>query len=394
MTPAARISAAIEILDNWLAGSALEQAFLKWSRNSRFAGSKDRAAIRDHIFTAARRKLSDAALGGARSEDEITGRRLMIGQLRRLGHDLDGLFFDHPYAPNPLSAHEREMLNQPVNWPAPHWKLDIPEAFYACWIAEMGEAGEEAARLNQERAPMTLRVNTALSSREQVITSLIGEGREVTPHETVKTALLMTHGNPTTTQAYLKGLVEIQDAHSQELINRLPALSRDGAILDYCAGGGGKALAAYAKWRREVVCYDINPHRMRDIADRAERGHAKLSPLSHAPDAPEYACVLVDAPCSGTGSWRRAPDGKWSMTPQRLDDLVTLQREILTDASRCVAPGGMLYYMTCSLLPSENQHQAEWFDGHFSEFSFVDQYPLDLNSTSDGLYGALFYRQA
>lgn len=397
MTPSARLSAAIDILEDWLGGTALEQAFLCWSRKSRFAGSKDRAAVRDHIFTAARRRLSDAAIGGATKEEAITGRQLIIGQILRTGGDLDQLFTGEGYAPSPLTTDERaaclslDDLSDDAAWPAPNWQYDIPQQMWPIWCAQV-EAADEQATYNQDRAPVTLRVNTQRLSRDDVMELLLSQGLSLRAHPTVKTAILVDKGNPAQCPAYLDGSVEIQDAHSQKLITDVPALPISGDVLDFCAGGGGKALTAYAHWQRPVQCHDINAKRMSDIPARAGRAEARIEVLKRLPAAAKYACVLVDAPCSGSGSWRRAPDGKWSMTPQRLEELVALQRDILAQAAPYVAPGGWLYYMTCSVIADENQAQAKWFGQTFSDFDLVQSSKLAMDTTSDGLYGVLFRR--
>ena len=396
MTPAARVSAAIEILDVWLEGTALEQAFLRWARNSRYAGSKDRAAIRDHIFTAARRKLSDAALGGALSEDDITGRQLMIGQSRRLGLDLDLLFSGLRFAPEELTDTERHLCEAPTAmgdaaWPAPHWQYDIPAEIWPSWTSQVVDPSGQAAQ-NQDRAPITLRVNQRRLSRDAALDSLTAQGLEVIAHPDVPTAILVTKGNPSQCPAYLDGSVEIQDAHSQQLIHALPQLPVAGDVLDYCAGGGGKALSAYAHWGRKVLCHDIDPKRMRDIPMRAQRAQADVWAVESVHANDRFACVLVDAPCSGSGSWRRAPDGKWALTQSKLDAYCQMQRDILAQAVAHVEVGGWLYYTTCSVLRCENQNQAEWFTQSYPKFEAIQTVDLKMNSTSDGLFGNLFVR--
>lgn len=146
--------------------------------------------------------------------------------------------------------------------------------------------------------------------------------------------------------------MELQDAASQAVVEALPLIPGQ-RVLDYCAGGGGKALALAARGA-EVVAHDISAARMRDIPARAERAGVRVEVATEAGRLGRFPLVLVDAPCSGSGSWRRAPEGKWLLTEARLATLRDMQADILAAACRRVAPGGILAYATCSLLEEEN----------------------------------------
>ena len=351
MLPAARISAAIEVLDRVLGGTPLEPALTNWGRANRFAGSGDRAAIRDLVFDAWRCKRSYAALGGGE-----TGRALMLGRLRALDEDAALVFTGIGYAPPILTESD---IPQPTSVLA---ELDCPD-----WLAPRLEhsLGDDFAAIMhalQHRAPVFLRVNLARTTRDKVIALLAAEGIEATPHALASTSItvLTASRKLLTTKTYLDGLYDMQDAASQAVVENIPAQPGQ-SILDYCAGGGGKALALAARLNSHVWAYDAEPARMRDLPARAKRAGAKIGILAAADLRAPYDLVLVDAPCSGSGSWRRDPAGKWALTEARLAELTALQAEVLAKAAALVADNGVLAYVTCSLLADENQDQIDRF---------------------------------
>lgn len=356
MTPAARVAAAIEILDAIRAGSAAEQALTGWARRSRFAGSKDRAAVRDHVFDALRARRSLAALGGAE-----TGRGLMLGLCRRDGIDPGTLFTGEGHAPAPLSTEELAVGRAPA--PGPE-AMDIPDWLWPVFSESLGERAEAAARVLQSRAPVHLRVNLAKATRQDAIAALAADGVTCAPHPAAETALEVIEGARAirNSAAYLDGRVELQDAASQAVVAALPL--RDGMrVLDYCAGGGGKTLALGARARLSLFAHDAAPRRMRDLPARADRAGLRVTLLDGdevGRKAP-YDLVLCDVPCSGSGSWRRAPEGKWLLTPEGLDQLNATQDQILDRAAGLVAPQGMLAYATCSQLDRENGERIDAF---------------------------------
>ena len=349
MTPAARVQAAIEILDHWRDGAALEQALTGWARRSRFAGSKDRAAVRDLVFDAARRRRSDAAWGGAE-----TGRGLMLGQLRRSGIDPETVFGAGGHAPVALTEAEQQAGAAPRSGAE---ALDIPDWLWPAWCESLGDQAEATATRWQTRAPVHLRVNVARVSREAAMEALRSEGIDTTAHSACDWALAVTEGSRKLRQSrtYLDGLVELQDAASQALVAAIPDL-KSARVLDYCAGGGGKSLALAAAGAAEVVAHDAAPARMRDLPARAERAGAKImtSTTKALSGRGAFDVVLCDVPCSGSGSWRRAPEGKWALTQSRLDELSQLQQQIARTAAQHLRPGGLLVYATCSVLRAEN----------------------------------------
>ena len=323
MTPAARVQASIDILDEILAGAPVEKALTGWARRSRFAGSKDRAAIRDHVFDALRCKRSFAARGGAE-----TGRGLMIGAMRSSGQDLAQYFSGARYAPTSVTDAEKDRGFQ-----TEAEALDIPEWLWPEFKASLKDEANAAATALQGRAPVHLRVNRSRADLVEIIQRLSDEGIVAQPHSACDTALEVTAGARKISQCnpYLEGLIELQDAASQAVTAALE-LQPGMRVLDYCAGGGGKALALAARAEGiQVFAHDINPGRMADLPARAKRARAEISLLTSdqvSGQAP-FDIVLVDAPCSGSGSWRRSPAGKWALTPERLLELTRIQAMIL-----------------------------------------------------------------
>ncbi|WP_170381090.1 RsmB/NOP family class I SAM-dependent RNA methyltransferase [Ruegeria atlantica] len=347
MIPAARVQASIEILDEILAGKPVEKALTNWARRRRFAGSKDRAAVRDHVFDALRCKRSFAALGGAE-----TGRGLMIGAVRASGEALDGIFTGARHAPGVLAADEarRDFVTEAEQY-------DIPEWLWPRFQSSLGGQAVEVAEALRHRAPVHLRVNLIKIDIAGAIAALDAEGIKAVVHPTCDTALEVTDGarKIAMSKAYTEGLVELQDAASQAVVAALD-LKPGMRVLDYCAGGGGKSLALAAHQGVDVFAHDVNSARMRDLPARAERAGARVTLLSTselAGQAP-FDVVLVDAPCSGSGSWRRAPAGKWALTENRLQELGEIQFGILDKLTSMTASGGVLAYATCSILDDEN----------------------------------------
>ena len=379
MTPGARIAASIEILDSIVAGQAAEQALTRWARASRFAGSGDRAAVRDYVYDALRHWRSDAVRGGGSS-----GRARLIGRLRAQGGDLS-LFDGTGHAPEPLNEAELAAGTTPEQigdqWDLPDWLVDA-------FQASLGAAAQATAKALTERAPVTLRVNTSLGDVTSAQKHLQSEGVETVVNPRADTALTVTAGprRLRNAQSYLKGLVELQDASSQAAI---AGISGTGTALDFCAGGGGKSLALAARgWR--VTAHDIDPARMRDLPARAERGahHITVVTPEQLAGADVFDLVLCDAPCSGSGTWRRTPEAKWTLTPDRLADLTTMQARVLDQAMRHVKPGGELVYATCSVLQVENMDQIEGFMVRHSGWQVAHAQSWPVDHAGDGFFVA------
>ncbi|MFN4153416.1 MAG: RsmB/NOP family class I SAM-dependent RNA methyltransferase [Paracoccaceae bacterium] len=376
MTPAARISAAIEVLDRIAAGTPAEQALTNWGRARRFAGSGDRNAVRDLVYDALRCRRSYAALGGAE-----TGRGLMLGALRAAGTDPASLFTGEGHAPPPVAPAEQGRLPEGAE------AIDLPDWLLPQLAESLGADLAAIAQALRQRAPVFLRVNLRRTTVAQAIAALEAEGIGAQPHDLADTALEVTTGarKIQTSAAYLSGLVELQDAASQAVVTAL--LLRDGMrVLDHCAGGGGKTLAMAARANLSLFAHDAFPARMRDLTARATRAGAKVA-LTEVPEAlAPFDLILADAPCSGSGSWRRDPQGKWALTPDRLAQIGTVQDAILDRLASMVASGGVLAYATCSLLRVENEDRIAAFLGRMPGWRLLESRRFTPLTGGDGFF--------
>ena len=387
MTPAARIAAAIEILDVILSGSAAEQALTGWARRARFAGSKDRAAIRDLVFDGLRNLRSYAVLGGTQLET-ATGRAVMLGRLHAAEQDPAEVFTGQGHAPSTLQEQECQ-----PGQPEPNDLWNLPDWLNSAFRESCGASAFDEARLLGQRAPVTLRVNAAKTTRDAVRTALQAEGILADTNQLSDLALTVTEGarQLTRTQCYLDGDFELQDAASQAVVEALP-VSLGSKILDYCAGGGGKSLALAARGAT-VTAHDVSEARLEGIIPRAQRAGVSIARTADEATLARqsFDVVLVDAPCTGSGSWRRAPHEKWRLTPERLEELTQMQEAILAKASTFVREKGFLAYVTCSVLKPENEVQAERFD-HEPGWTAVLQKRWPISEHGDGFFLALWQR--
>jgi len=383
MTPSARLSAAIEVLADIEARRRPAADALKdWGLAHRFAGSSDRAAIAGLVYDALRRKSSSAWLMG-----EATPRAVLIGMLHReRGLDVAGiaaLLSGARFAPEPLSEAERTALGRDAldDAPAPV-RGDYPDWLDPHLARTFGEdrAAEGAALAS--RAPLDLRVNTLKAGRDEVRTKLADLGVEPTRWSPDGLRIRLSadakspalHAEP----LYRKGALEIQDEGSQ-----LAALFADAKpgeqVIDLAAGAGGKtlALAAAMHNRGQIYATDIDKRQLAPIHERIARAGARniqvrtprggvdvLTDLAGRAD-----CVLIDAPCTGTGTWRRNPDAKWRVRPGALVERLKQQHALLDRAVALVKPGGRIAYVTCSVLTEENGDQVRAFLARNPDFS-------------------------
>lgn len=382
MTPSARLASAIEILGQLETSRRPVALVLKdWGAANRFAGSKDRTAIASLIYDALRVKSSASWIMGA---DDV--RAIMLGALKRLrGLDADAiaaLCTGERHAPAPLSEAERQRLETATLDEAPaHVLGDYPQ-----WLAERMEAafGARAAdegRALAMRAPVDLRANLLKTTREKALADLAHLGAQPTPFSPWGLRIAITPDGRapalSAEPASAKGHVEVQDEASQ-LAALIAGSGAPGQVLDLCAGGGGKslALAAMMQNRGQIHATDSDGRRLMPIYDRLNKAGARNVQV-HAPRGSrdvladlEGRCdlVLVDAPCTGSGTWRRNPDAKWRVRPGALDERLGEQREVLAAAMRFVRPGGRLAYVTCSLLRDENEDQIAAFLAAHDDF--------------------------
>lgn len=396
MRPGARLAAAIEIVENIEARHRLATEALKeWGVSHRFAGSGDRAAIGNLVYDALRWRLSSAWLMG-----EDTPRALVLGAVAR--HLTDGadelakLIEGDPYAPASLSSSELEKLKKADLAGAPdHVRADIPEwlapkfdrAFGSDWVAE----GEALAL----RPPLDMRVNQLKADRSKVMKALARFGAVETPFAPDGLRIAPTtgdrrHPNVQVEPSFQKGWFEIQDEGSR-LAAMMVGAKPGEHLLDLCAGAGGKtlALAAATANKGQIFASDSDRMRLAPIFDRLRRAGtrnvqvreagASLDDLEGRMDA-----VLVDAPCTGTGVWRRRPDAKWKLTERALAERIAEQSALLAVAARYVKPGGRLVYVTCSLLPEENGEQVAAFVAGQPAFAPLSGGDILAGSVSSG----------
>ncbi|MFD1106725.1 RsmB/NOP family class I SAM-dependent RNA methyltransferase [Sphingobium olei] len=346
MTPSARIQAAIDLLDAIIAsardgGPAADTLIARYFKERRYAGSRDRRAVRNHVYDAIRR-------AGERPE---TGRAAMIG-LAGERTEIAALFDGSAHAPLPIEPGE----------------VGAAAGAVPGWIAPLiAEPVEQDALLG--RAPVDLRVNR-LKAEVAAVRPLLPEAEAV---DGVSDALRLPEGFPVEqSTAWKDGLVEVQDAGSQLIVAACAA--RPGMMaIDLCAGAGGKtlALAAAMQGGGRLIAADTIRSRLARLEPRAQRAGATfietlLLDQNHEARGLERLTghadmVLVDAPCSGTGTWRRNPEARWRLTPARLDRLVAEQARILDFAAPLVAPGGALVYATCALTDREGRDQVDAF---------------------------------
>ncbi len=383
MTPPARLAAAIEILDEIARSKGPADGTIKaWGRNHRFAGSKDRKAIAEHVYMALRARGRSAWRMGAEG-----GRALVLGAMaERPPEEIEALFTGEGHSPAPLNDDERTRLSS-VPDAKPDWvEAGVPEWIAPYFLAQFGDdwiAEAQAAIL--DRAPIDLRVNALRGPVDKALNLLKHEGVE--PERTPFSAwgLRLPPGFATdvhTLKAFTTGWIEVQDEASQ-IAAALAGAGAGMLVIDYCAGGGGKTLALAAAMRGSpppstgrVIASDMDQKRLDAMQERLVRADARVEVRRLAPNGEgmgdlegQADLVFVDAPCSGSGTWRRHPEAAWRLTPETIIRLAALQRTILTRAARLVKPGGRLLYATCSLLDEENGAVAKAFAADHPDFT-------------------------
>ncbi len=380
MTPAARYQAAIEVLDQWLTGMPVEQALTRWARGARYAGSKDRAAVRDHVFDVLRQKGNCQALGGE------TGRGLILGLLRLRGEAVEAVFSGQTHAPAMLAGPEAEVPEV-----APDPKRDLPDWMHPLLRRAQADQADGILQAMQSRAPVYLRVNARKAERGVARAALAEDGVICALHPLCDGALEVQEGARRLRQAraYLDGMVEIQDLSVQAAMARVP-WPESGKILDYCAGGGGKSLALADRTGAALFAHDAHPRRMADLAPRAARAGVVITEVTRegARKIAPFEAVLCDVPCSGSGTWRRDPEAKWRLSEAAFRQLQTTQDAILDQAAELVGPGGLLVYMTCSLFAEENADRVAAFLNRHPAWSCEGQAADTPLSLSDGFFAA------
>src|SRR5271156_2222334 len=383
MTPAARLSAAIEVIaDVEVRRRPAGDALKDWGLAHRFAGSSDRAAIAGLLYDTLRRKSSSAWLMG-----EAGPRAAVIGMLNReRGLDaagIEALCSGERFAPAPLTQAERAALAGDRLASAPPPVLgDYPDWLDPHFSRVFGEdrAAEGAALAS--RAPLDLRVNTLKAEREEVLPKLAHLNAEPTRWSPIGVRLRLwadakipaIHVEP----VFLKGTIEIQDEGSQ-LAALFAGVKPGEQVVDLAAGAGGKtlALAAVTENRGQIYATDIDKRQLAPIHERIARAGARniqvRTPRGKADVLGDLAgridLALIDAPCTGTGAWRRNPDAKWRVRPGALAERIKQQAVLLDRAGALVKPAGRIAYITCSVLDEENGDQVRAFVARCPGFS-------------------------
>jgi 16S rRNA (cytosine967-C5)-methyltransferase len=385
---AGRISAAIEVLTEIMERHRPASiALADWGRAHRFAGSGDRSAIGTLVYDVLRRRMSLAWRMG-----EETPRALVIGAIRHVWEmtpeAIAALFDGSQHAPAPLTSAETAALEADA-LDMPGWAAaDVPEWLFPEFASAFGErAVAEGAALSR-RAPIDLRVNTLKADVPRVLKALEKYRPQPTPFSPAGVRIPPAgpqdkNPNVEAEAAHGRGWFEVQDEASQIAVYLSGAGPRL-QVLDLCAGSGGKTLgvAALSQNTGQIYAYDSDKQRLRPIFERLKRAGARNVQVLNAGEEAALAAletrmdlVFVDAPCSGSGVWRRRPDAKWRLTREALAQRQHEQRRVLDMAASLVRPGGTLLYATCSVLPSENREQTRAFldrTPHFAERDWKD----------------------
>jgi 16S rRNA (cytosine967-C5)-methyltransferase len=374
MRTGAQIKAAIEVLDEVLnRHRPAANALADWGKSHRFAGSGDRAAIGNLLYDALRRKRSLAA-----QMESDTSRAVVLAAAPRalalaaaaVAASADG----SPHALEPLTEAEQAGLSREVPPDAPaSVRGDFPDWLELSFERAFGAAAAEEGAALARRAPVDLRVNGLKADRDKVLRGLGRFSPVATPYSSIGVRLPAPEGpgrqpNVEAEPGHGKGWYEVQDEGSQ-VAALMSGVGPRQQVLDLCAGAGGKTLAFAASMRNtgQVYAYDDDPQRLRPIFERLKRAGARNVQTLPAGDAdalkalgPRFDVVFIDAPCTGTGAWRRRPDAKWRLKPANLAQRIVEQRALLDLGAPLVKPGGRLVYVTCSVLPEENADQIQW----------------------------------
>lgn len=424
MTPGGRIAASIEILDLVHAQKApADRLANEYFRARRFIGSKDRTAVSALVYGVLRRRaqlewwMARVREGAARVPFMANGRSWALAHLAivdgwdagRIAHAFSGERYDPP----PLKPHEEAQVaalaGRSIDHPEqPDWvRFNLPPWAAERFVSRFGEtARAEMAAMGSE-APLDLRVNILKTKREDARRALKEAGIVAAPTKLSPWGLRVDErANLMASEPYKAGLVEVQDEGSQ-----MVALAVDAApgmrVCDFCAGAGGKTLAIAATMdnKGQIVACDTSAKRLEGAGTRLRRAgvhNVERRTLTSERDPwvkkhkGGFDRVLVDAPCTGTGTWRRNPDARWTLAKTEIAELAAKQARILESAARLVKQGGRLVYATCSILPEENEAQAEAFLVAHPDFARArpDLSLSPAKDETDGFFVAVFERKA
>ena len=370
-----RIQAAVDVLEDILERKTpATMALRDWGKAHRFAGSKDRSAIGNYVHDALRHKSSI----GFRMDSD-TPRALALGAAvfsgGRTAQELVEAFDGDKHAPEALSESEIKNLKGAIRIEgAPDWiQADVPEWLWPAFENNFAEDAIAEGRALTSRPPLDLRVNTIKSDLATEYEKLKDQGAKACEVSPVGLRIDPLDGdgrlpNIQIEEGYLTGAVEIQDEGSQ-IVSLLVDAKAGEQVLDYCAGGGGKSLALAADMQNQgsVFGFDIDKRRLAPLYQRAQRAGANIIDVRQPPSESlkdlvgKMDRVLIDAPCTGVGTWRRKPDAKWRLNEAALERRNNEQRSVLNSAKGFVRSGGLMFYVTCSMLAEENEAQVYAF---------------------------------
>ena len=397
MREGGKVAAAIEILDGLLTRHApVKDAVRDWGKANRYAGSGDRAWISGLVLDAIRHK---ASIGCAMQDD--SARALAIGVLGRIWktpvEQIEASFAEDDHAPPPLTDAEKAGLARSIDDADLHVRADVPDWLEESLLRAFGDEAEAEGAALSARAPVDLRANVLKTDFDRAFKEVASKIKSAEPAPFTREGIRLPLTDPRAKSAaaesipaYGKGWVEVQDEGSQ-LAALAAAPPPGGQVLDFCAGAGGKTLALSALLANagQVHAWDIDWRRLRAMWPRLKRAGARNVQVH---DGKEEALaefiakmdvVFVDAPCTGAGTWRRRPDAKWRLKPAALEKRMSEQDTVLENAAKYVKPGGRLVYVTCSVLPEENEDRVSDFLMMTTEFKPVSA--VDAMQASGGL---------
>jgi 16S rRNA (cytosine967-C5)-methyltransferase len=372
MRMAGRAAAAIDVLTEiFERHRPASEALRDWGKAHRFAGSTDRHAIGTLVYDGLRRRNSLSFRMG-----QASPRALALAALQDvwgLSPDAIATLAEEQHGPGALSEDERAALSRDIAVMPLHMQADVPEWLAPSYEKAFGPRTAEECAALAARAPVDLRVNTLKADRAKVLDALSRFGAMEGPLSPLAVRIPAPgpearNANVEAEPAHGLGWFEVQDAGSQ-VAALLSGVQPGMHVADICAGAGGKTLALAALMRNEgtLIAHDLDRFRLRPIFERLTRAGVTNCEVISAQDkgkleaAGPFDCVVIDAPCSGSGSWRRKPDAKWRLTQKQLDQRIKDQALVLAKGYALAKPGGTILYITCSVLPEENTEQVAAF---------------------------------
>ena len=378
-----RIQAAIEVLDDIDKRKRTAADALKdWGLSHRFAGSGDRAAIGNLVYDCLRCKQSLKFRAGSDTNHALVF-SLLVNNWQMSLDELKETLADDKFAPElPGDDFSKALQQNLLSNAAEHIQADVPDWCVSSLEANFAEEWVEEMQAFTQRPPLDMRVNTLKSTREKVLKQIGKTGAK--PTTIAQNGMRIRSNKPFARQpnvqaeeAFQKGRFEIQDEGSQ-IVSELVFARPGETVMDFCAGGGGKSLAlsALMENKGQIHSYDSDKSRLAPIHERLKRaGTRNVQVHSPGSDLSTFSGkmdkVVVDAPCTGTGTWRRRPDAKWRFDGKNLEERIQQQEEVLSEAAPFVRPGGHFIYITCSILPEENENQVYGFVEDNPEFELV-----------------------